>query len=428
MLGVRHAGQCRHRLALRAGDHEDLLLRGQRGDVAGVHEDAAWDLEVAALGGDPHVAHHGAPHERHASAVQGGGVEDLLDPVDVAGEGGHDDLSLGVGEDVVQDLADLALVADHAGNLGVGGVYAEQVHPFLTEAREGAQVGDAPVDGQGVHLEVSGDEHVAGVGADHDRHGVGDGVVDGHELQVEGAIGDLLVLDDLTQHRVHAVLLELGLHEGQGELAAHQGDVLTQAQQVGHASDMVLVPVSQHQGDDVVDTVLEGGEVGEDEVDAGLVLLGEEHAAVDDEQFSVELEDGHVAADLSQASQRGDAHRAVGEGAGGLQRRKVRHAGILPRMPRLSIDLVCSGWMPLDPVVPRLTPQTGPRSARVEKRSPPTQGARAIHRCRGPLPGTPSRIRTGAAAVRGRCPRPLNDGGYRSADIKQIRWGTRTRT
>ena len=32
------------------------------------------------------------------------------------------------------------------------------------------------------------------------------------------------------------------------------------------------------------------------------------------------------------------------------------------------------------------------------------------------LPCTPSRIRTGAAAVRGRCPRPLNDGGNRSAD------------
>ena len=30
------------------------------------------------------------------------------------------------------------------------------------------------------------------------------------------------------------------------------------------------------------------------------------------------------------------------------------------------------------------------------------------------LPCTPSRIRTGAAAVRGRCPRPLNDGGSRS--------------
>ena len=38
---------------------------------------------------------------------------------------------------------------------------------------------------------------------------------------------------------------------------------------------------------------------------------------------------------------------------------------------------------------------------------------RPLHRVveRAPVPRTPSRIRTGAAAVRGRCPRPLNDGG-----------------
>ena len=338
VLGVGHPGQGRHGLSLRAGDHEDSLVRGQRGDVPGIDEDAGGDLEVAALGGDPHVAHHGAPHEGDPPVVQGGGVEDLLDAVDVAGEGGHDDLPVGVGEDVVQDLADLALVAHHARDLGVGGVHAEQVHALLTETGEGAQVRDAPVDGQGVHLEVTGGQHVAGIGADHDGHGVGNGVVDGHELQVEGAVGDLLVLDDLTQHRTDTVLLELGLHEGQRELASHQGDVLTQAQQIGHTPDVVLVPVSQDQGDDVVDAVLDGGEVRKDEVDARLVLLGEEHTAVDDEQLAVQLEDGHVAADLAQATQGSDAHGAVSEGAGGLQRGKVRHAGILPRMSRISID------------------------------------------------------------------------------------------
>ena len=127
-------------------------MRGQRGDVVGIDEDAGGDLEVAALGGDPHVAHHGAPHEGDPSVVQGGGVEDLLDAVDVAGEGGHDDLPVGVGEDVVQDLADLTLMAHHARDLGVGGVHAEQVHALLTETGEGTQVRDAPVDGQGVIL------------------------------------------------------------------------------------------------------------------------------------------------------------------------------------------------------------------------------------------------------------------------------------
>ena len=258
--------------------------------------------------------------------MQGGGVEDLLDAVDVAGEGGHDDLPVGVGEDVVQDLADLALMAHHARDLGVGGVHAEQVHALLTETGEGAQVRDAPVDGQGVHLEVAGGQDAAGRGAHEDGHGVGDGVVDGHELQVEGAVGHALVLVDDVEHRADAVLLELGVDEGEGEVGAHQGDVLAQAQQVGDAADVVLVPVGEDQGDDVVHAVLDGGEVGQDEVDAGLVLLGEQNAAVDDEEFAVHLVDGHIAPDLAEPAERGDAHRAVGDGAGWLECGEVLHA------------------------------------------------------------------------------------------------------
>ena len=78
----------------------------------------------------------------------------------MAGEGGHDDLPVGVGEHIVQDLADLALMADHAGDLCVRGVHAEQVNALLTETGEGAQVRDAPVDGQGVHLEVTSGQYI----------------------------------------------------------------------------------------------------------------------------------------------------------------------------------------------------------------------------------------------------------------------------
>ena len=230
------------------------------------------------LRGDAHVAHHGAPHQGHAPPVIGGGVEHLLDAVDVAGEGGDDDLLVGLGEDAVEHGPDLVLVADHAGDLGVGGVDAEQVDALVGEAGEGAQVRDAPVDGQGVHLEVAGGQDAAGRGAHEDGHGVGDGVVDGHELQVEGAVGHALVLVDDVEHRADAVLLELGVDEGEGEVGAHQGDVLAQAQQVGDPADVVLVPVGEDQGDDVVHAVLDEGEVGEDEIDAGLVLLGEQNA------------------------------------------------------------------------------------------------------------------------------------------------------
>ena len=76
------------------------------------------------------------------------------------------------------------------------------------------------------------------------------------------------------------------------------------AQQVRHRADVVLVAVGEHQRLDVVEPVPDRVEVGQDQVDAGVVLLGEQHPAVDDQQPAVVLEDGHVAADLAEAAER----------------------------------------------------------------------------------------------------------------------------
>ena len=103
------------------------------------------------------------------------------------------------------------------------------------------------------------------------------------------------------------VLFELGLEEREGQLRAEQRDVLPPLEQVRHGADVVLVAVREHDADDVVEAVPDRREVGEDQVDAWLVLLGEEHAAVDDEQPAVVLEDGHVAADLAESAERDDA-------------------------------------------------------------------------------------------------------------------------
>ena len=72
----------------------------------------------------------------------------------------------------------------------------------------------------------------------------------------------------------------------------------------GDGADVVLVAVGEHQRLDVVEAVPDRVEVGQDQVDARVVLLGEEHPAVDDQQAAVVLEDGHVAADLAEAAER----------------------------------------------------------------------------------------------------------------------------
>jgi hypothetical protein len=64
---------------------------------------------------------------------------------------------------------------------------------------------------------------------------------------------------------------------------------------------------------DVVEAVPDGTEVRQDQVDSGLLLLREEHAAVDDQKAASVLEDRHVSADFTEASERGDPQAILRE-------------------------------------------------------------------------------------------------------------------
>ena len=210
-------------------------------------------------------------------------------------------------EDAVEDRADVLLGGGEAGDLGVGRVGEEEVDPLLPQPGERAQVGDPAVERQLVHLEVAGVQHQPGAGADRDGERVGDRVVDRDELELERAevepVARLhLVVDGLLE----PVLAELGVEQGQGQLGADERDVAALAEEVRRGADVVLVAVGEDQRLDLVEAVPDRVEVGEDQVDAGVVLLGEEDAAVDDQQPTVVLEDGHVATDLAEPAERVD--------------------------------------------------------------------------------------------------------------------------
>lgn len=74
---------------------------------------------------------------------------------------------------------------------------------------------------------------------------------------------------------------------------------------------MVLVAVREDDRLDVVHPVRDVLEVREDQVDPGLGVLGEQHAAVDDEKSAVVLEDGHVATDLAETAEGDDPQAAL---------------------------------------------------------------------------------------------------------------------
>lgn len=278
------------------------------------HDQTRRDLQIAQVTGDAHVADHRPADEGDLAAVLVGGVQDLLDAVHMAGEAGDDDPARRGAHHLLDRRVQLTLGGRESGNFGVGGVGEEQVHALLAEAGEGAQVGDAIVERELVHLEVAGVQHHPGAGADRDREAVRDGVIDGHELAVEGPEATPVALPHPHRARPDAVFLELGLQERQRQLRADNGNVPPLAQQIRHAADVVLVAVGEDHRHDVVQPVPDRGEVRKDHVHAGLGLFGEQHAAVDDEQLAGVLEDGHVAADLTQTAERDDPQPSSGSG------------------------------------------------------------------------------------------------------------------
>ena len=117
----------------------------------------------------------------------------------------------------------------------------------------------------------------------------------------------------LDRDRVEPVLGQLALHQGQGQLRADQGDVRPLPEQVGDRADVVLVRVREDHRLHLVEPAVEVAEVGQDQVHAGLVRIGEQDAAVDDEQAAAVLEDGHVPADLAKPAEGDDAQAAAGQ-------------------------------------------------------------------------------------------------------------------
>ena len=73
---------------------------------------------------------------------------------------------------------------------------------------------------------------------------------------------------------------------------------------------MILVSVGEQNAANAVFVHFQVGDVGDDQVDAGHVFLGESQAAVDDDHVVVIFHHRHVLADLAQSAKGNDADLA----------------------------------------------------------------------------------------------------------------------
>ena len=131
---------------------------------------------------------------------------------------------------------------------------------------------------------------------------------DGHELQAEGAHLELVTALDLHLPGLKMMLLALGINKPQSQLRADQRNVRTQPQQIRHPSDMILMPMSQHQSIHPIQLILDIAEVRQNQIHARLLLLRKQHAAVNQQNMTVILDHIHIAANLTQTPQRDNTH------------------------------------------------------------------------------------------------------------------------
>ena len=134
-------------------------------------------------------------------------------------------------------------------------------------------------------------------------------------LALERTVCTSLSLGYFGEHRLDAVFAALLRHERQREPRADDRNIGTKLEQERDRADVVLMGVREHQRFHVVEAILDVAKVGQYQVDAGFVVTGEQHAAVDDQQSAEMLENGHVAADFADPAQSGDPQASRDQGS-----------------------------------------------------------------------------------------------------------------
>ena len=126
---VCHSPERRQWLPLGASGDDDQLVVRPVLHLVRRHQQAFGNLDVTERAADVDVLSHRASDERHLARQRGGGVDDLLDAMDVRRKAGHDDPPIGVGEHLLELRADLALRGRKARPVGIRGVAAKKQNP-----------------------------------------------------------------------------------------------------------------------------------------------------------------------------------------------------------------------------------------------------------------------------------------------------------
>ncbi len=202
---------------------------------------------------------------------------------------------------------DSALAGRVARPLHVGRVLQQRQHAALAVLGKGVQVECLVVERRKIDLEVAGMNDHAHRRLDRQRHAIHQRVRHADGLDGERPDGELHLRLDLDQLDLveQLMLFQLAFHVGQRELGGVHRN-LELAQDPRQAADVVLVPVRQHNGAHMLLVLNQVGDVGDNNVDAQQLRLGEHQARVDHNNVVFPAHCQAVHSELAQPAQGND--------------------------------------------------------------------------------------------------------------------------
>ena len=141
VLCIRHTGQRTHRFTLRAGCDDGQLLGIVFLDLTEIDDCICGNGHISELNCRGNDIEHGAARDGDLSVIFDAGIDDLLNTVDVGGEGCDDDALILIAEvDVFQRRADILFRRCVAGTLCVGRFAQQKEYAFIAECTESGKV------------------------------------------------------------------------------------------------------------------------------------------------------------------------------------------------------------------------------------------------------------------------------------------------
>ena len=247
--------------------------------------------------------------------MRGGGISDGFEAGHVRGEAADRDARVVAADEIDQGTPQIGLGPGGARPQRVRGIADHREDALVAEPLQRRLVGGLADQRIGIELPIPGMQHRAGRRAHDDRVRLGDRMGEGNQLEVERA--------DLKppRHR-HDIDLDPAREAGLAELCPqHRGGergrpnrAAQLVPQIGDGADVVFVRMRCDDPQQTVASLGDKAGVGHDDIEAGLRIIAEGHAAIDDQPVALISVEVEVHADL----------------AGAAERREIEGTGIVP--------------------------------------------------------------------------------------------------